>query len=96
MTFIIDLDDTLVKTKKIGGEYKIQFPMQAEINAVNRAYNSGHTIIIYTGRGWDKYYQTICHLKEIGVKYNQLIMGRPQGIFIDSTECGRSIKEFLE
>ena len=98
MTFIVDIDDTLfISIKKEtprGVEYKI-IECRGEIAMVNMAYEQGHTIIIHTGRNWDQYKKTVEQLKNYGIMYHELIMGKPQGIYIDATQCGKSIEEFL-
>lgn len=98
MTFIVDIDDTLfISSKKEtpnGIEYKVM-ECRGEITKVNMAYEQGHTIIIYTGRNWDQYKKTVAQLKKYGIMYHELVMGKPQGVYIDVTQCGKSIEEFL-
>lgn len=101
MTFIIDLDDTLIKTKDAlcqicNNPKKIleAIPIQMEINLVNEAYNRGHIIIIHTARGWSQYDITIQQLKNYKIKYHHIVMGKPAGIYIDA-DCHKSIKEVI-
>ncbi len=88
-TFLIDIDDTLLNSYHepcdICGKliYYITGKDQDEIDLVNTAYDLGHTIIIFTGRGWNQYAITIEQLRAIGVKYHTLAMGKPDGIYID-------------
>ena len=97
---IVDIDDTLLKTKwgdcKDCGcrHYGKPEPIQEEIDMVNKYYDKGRTIILWTGRNWDKYEMTLQNLKDIGVKYHQLIMGKPQGEYIDRTHNYKSLKEY--
>jgi hypothetical protein len=58
-------------------------PLQQEIDLVNKKYKDGHTIILHTGRGWDQYEITIMQLKKFGIKYHQLVCGKPIGIYVD-------------
>jgi len=92
-TYVIDIDGTLVvpdKTvtavcEKCG---RAHFPRSTvdrdQVAAVNRLYDRGDTIIIHTARGWDLYRMTINQLSHIGVKYHELVMGKPAGIVIDA------------
>ena len=51
---------------------------------INNWYDSGHTIIIYTARGWSEYNMTKRWLDDFGVKYHQLLCGKPIGdVWID-------------
>lgn len=97
---IVDIDDTLLFTaykdceKCNSRRYGKAIPIQEEIDMVNKYYDMGRTIILWTGRNWDKYELTLLQLKEIGVKYHQLIMGKPQGEYIDRTHNYKSLKEY--
>ena len=89
MTFLIDIDGTIlysVKTKCINCDrisYTDYNPDKSEIEKVNELFDKGHTIILWTGRNWDCYNATQEQLYKSGVKYHQLIMGKPQGVYID-------------
>ena len=52
-------------------------PLPGAIEAVNKITAAGHTVVIWTGRGWDQYKLTEKWLNDYGVKYNQLLMGKP-------------------
>ena len=78
--FVIDIDDTILFCEK---NYKNPTPDEMEIKHINKLYEKGHTIIIHTGRNWDKYELTVNQLKQFNVKYHELVMGKPQGIYID-------------
>tara|TARA_R110000822_G_scaffold95140_2_gene217752 strand:+ start:5764 stop:6153 length:390 start_codon:yes stop_codon:yes gene_type:complete len=86
-----DLDDTLCyrETKKIGIEkYYECKPIPEMIAVANSCYDDGASIIIYTARGMSTfggdvsliysnlYELTSRQLKEWGVKYDQLVMGK--------------------
>jgi len=95
-TFIIDIDDTILFYSEDNNgsgieKYKKGMPNIKEINEINKKYCEGHTIIIHTGRNWDKYSYTVKQLNSIGLKYHQLVMGKPQGIYIDK-DSHRSIQ----
>jgi hydroxymethylpyrimidine pyrophosphatase-like HAD family hydrolase len=88
-TFVIDIDDTIIKTdnkqclncgRKL---YVNPKPIQKEIDLINRAAMLGHRIILFTGRNWDLYDLTIRELASLKISYDLLIMGKPQGVYID-------------
>lgn len=88
MTFIIDIDDTILlypkkKYEDIENRYNDAIPDLKEIEKINELYDNGNIIIIHTGRNWDKYYSTKMQLHAIGLKYQELVMGKPQGVYID-------------
>jgi hydroxymethylpyrimidine pyrophosphatase-like HAD family hydrolase len=100
MTYVFDIDDTLFWSDKYQCDkcQRVQYKMirkdQKEIDLLNNAYDNGHTIILWTGRNWDCYDLTIKQLKEADIKYHQLIMGKPQGIYIDK-DAVKSLSEVL-
>lgn len=99
MTFIIDIDDTIFFSAKtycdICGRknYNITLYDNIEIERINKLYDSGNTIILWTGRNWDSYDLTKKQLKEKKVKYHELFMGKPQGIYIDK-DARKTLEEF--
>ena len=97
MTIIIDIDETIFFSKKIDDYpyYEIDRIDEKEIKLINELYDSGHIIIIHTGRNWDKYEVTTMQLKNNNVKYHQLVMGKPQGIYIDK-DSYKTLKECLD
>jgi len=102
MTFIIDIDDTILVANKIKCDkcnrlsYENAEPILNEIEAVNKLYSLGHIIIFLTGRNWDCYKQTVIQLYSLKVKYHNLIMGKPQGIYIDRTDNLNSVFQALK
>lgn len=97
-TYIIDIDDTLIFSDKIDCRYckRVTYEMKDkatdEIFYVNALYDNGHTIILHTGRNWDCYDLTKKQLAKAGVKYHELVMGKPQGIYVDK-DCLTTLKE---
>lgn len=89
MNLIIDIDDTIIFAEKVEcpecgkHTYKMFSRQSEEIKLINKAYRKGHIIIFHTGRGWDQYDITKEQLAKIKVKYHELIMGKPLGIYID-------------
>ena len=99
-TFVIDIDDTLLlypkkEYKNIEDRYIDAIPDWKEIQLLNDLYSHGYIIILQTGRNWDKYEKTKLQLDEIGIKYNELIMGKPQGIYIDK-DSFKTLKEAIK
>lgn len=88
----IDLDHTICNTPKDQEStrelYSNASPMLDNINYVNKLFDLGHRIIIYTARGQkscggympeiiDKYYSTTVEwLKKNNVKYHELVFGK--------------------
>ena len=92
-TIAFDLDDTLCSRppefEHLGIEkYKHCVPIQHNIDMMNRVYDEGHTIIIYTARGmtsqkgnipviYEELYPITKHqLDSWGAKFHTLIMGK--------------------
>ena len=100
MTFVIDIDNTLLKSETIdcqfcnGAKYENVKAIQQEIDEVNKRFNNGDNIILYTGRSWSQYELTKKQLKQFRIKYHELMMGKPPGIWIDR-DAFKSIKDFI-
>lgn len=108
--YAFDLDETLCYREKgvehLGVEkYNYCFPIYEMINRVNKLYDEGNTIIIYTARGMSQFngdvhkvYSnlfniTVESLKYWGVRYHTLVMGKPHyDYLIDDKSL--SIEEF--
>lgn len=86
MIYCFDIDGTLCTNTE--GDYAMAQPFCDVIARVNRLYEEGHRILLYTGRGsttgidWRQL--TEQQLKEWGVRYHALYMGKPAAdIYID-------------
>tara|TARA_B100000683_G_C12508914_1_gene560025 strand:+ start:8844 stop:9161 length:318 start_codon:yes stop_codon:yes gene_type:complete len=86
MKIFVDIDETIFKTK--GMNYEDSKPIQKNIDIVNKLYNDGHEITMWTARGsgsgldWTEV--TTKQLKNFGVKYHSLKFGKPVfDLFID-------------
>lgn len=90
MNLVIDIDDTLIKTPKYADgdttiyEWQKATPIQDEIDLVNKHYDDGDRIILWTGRGWHHYNITKEQLEKFEIKHHELIMGKVEGIYIDA------------
>ena len=78
-TYCFDLDNTLCTT--IGTDYFNSTPISMRIRKVNKLYTDGHKIIIFTARGSksgvDFSALTNRQLNEWGLKYHELLLGKP-------------------
>lgn len=92
MTLVVDLDNTLLKSER--EDYAEPAIFLDEVKAVNDAFSAGHTIIIHTGRNWDKYAMTKAQLQKFHIKHDELVMGKPQGTYVDH-DAKTSIAEAL-
>ena len=82
----IDLDNTLCNTS--GNYYANSKPIEERIRYINKLKEEGHFITIWTARGEttgiDHKDLTIKQLEDWGVKYDNLLMGKPSyDIYID-------------
>lgn len=86
MIYCFDIDGTMCDDML--GEYEKSQPRKDIINKINRLYDEGHIIKIFTGRGsktgidWREF--TERQLQSWGVKYHELIFGKPVAdVFVD-------------
>ena len=77
--YCFDLDNTLCFS--IGDDYERSTPYQDRIDAVNRLYDQGHTVIIFTARGSlsgrDLEEFTHGQLQKWGLRFHSLRLGKP-------------------
>lgn len=87
MKFCFDIDGTLCTDTK--GVYRKAIPFDSRILSVNKLFDQGHTIILFTARGTTLGINAVCELtktqlKMWGVKYHKLLFGKPEAdAFID-------------
>ena len=94
MTYVFDIDGTICSNTN--GEYKNATPLIERIKKLNELYEKGNTIILLTARGMGRSGNSSAfaeaafrnlteeQLKEWGVKYHKLFLGKPSGdIYID-------------
>ena len=74
-TISVDLDGVLAKSTS-PDNYEHAQPIRENIEKVNRLFDAGHKIIIYTARGWFNYDLTERWLKKCNVKYSQIVCGK--------------------
>ena len=85
MIYGFDIDGTICTTDCDYSEAKPYLEVIAKINAL---FEEGHTIIVFTSRGYksgkDWYDFTKKQIDSWDLKYHKLIMGKPQfDIFVD-------------
>lgn len=84
LRYVFDLDNTLcnwiINEAFPQGRAEDATPIPARIDKVNELYDQGHYIIIDTARGSmtgkDQFSLTEKQLKEWGVKYHELLVGK--------------------
>ena len=94
ITLCFDIDNVICITKN--NDYQKSTPNNKAIKKINRLYNNGHEIKIFTGRFMGRnndnikkakrqgYKMTKKQLKKWKVKYHKLIFGKPSyDLFID-------------
>lgn len=83
MQIIIDLDGTICTEEKTFSRSLAQ-PKEGAVDSINKLFDAGHTIIIYTARTWMEFEMTTDWLKKNKLKFHQLVMGKPIGdVWID-------------
>ena len=94
-SIVVDCDG-VIADKANGGEYEKAAPLPHGIEQVNRLYDMGYTIILFTARYGEREHGNIHRqygrgyrewtdwLEKHGVKYHHAYMGKPAGaIYID-------------
>ena len=94
MTYVFDIDGTICTVTD--GEYTKAQPLNGRIKRINDLYEEGHTNIFQTARGMGrsnnssafahaKFFElTQRQLREWGVKYHSLFLGKPAGdVYVD-------------
>ena len=84
--YCFDIDGTICTFTD--GDYEKAIPFKEVIKKINGLYDSGYKVVFYTGRGsttginW--YDFTSRQLKDWGVKYHELYLGKPYAdLYID-------------
>jgi uncharacterized HAD superfamily protein len=79
----VDFDGTLCTEEKTF-ERPLAAPLPGAREALERMRREGHTIVIWTARGWEQYRISKDWLDRHCFPYDQIIMGKPiASIFID-------------
>ncbi len=75
-TIMVDLDGVIC-TEERTFERPLAQPIAGAREALERLRAAGHTVIVYTGRGWPEYKATRKWLDDHGFQYDGLHMGKP-------------------
>jgi hypothetical protein len=92
---MFDFDNTVCRTK--GTDYERSIPIPEMVKSINQLYDQGHTIRFFTARGsrsgknWREL--TESQLKDWGIKYHELFMGKPFTDYYIGDEA-MSVEEF--
>ena len=79
-TFVFDIDG-VIATITPGNDYNLAKPMKETIQIINKLYEQGHEIVLFTARGsktdidWSKL--TKKQMDDWGVKRHKLKLGKP-------------------
>lgn len=76
LTIAIDLDGTICTEEKTFDK-SLAEPLSGAIETIQNLYKQGHTLIIWTARGWDQFRVTENWLKKHSIPYDALLMGKP-------------------
>jgi hypothetical protein len=95
MIYAIDIDGTLtIETE--GWDYENRTPKPSHIAGVNRLFDAGHSILLFTARFEEDRGKTTDWLRKYGVKYTRLIMDKPQyDVVIDDKMLPPSMLEHV-
>ena len=95
MRYCVDIDGTICDKNK-NDDYDKSYPFLERIRKINKLYDEGNEIVFFTARGMGRhnnnarlaiqefYSLTENQLEKWGVKYHELILGKPSGdIYVD-------------
>ena len=97
---IVDCDG-VIAGKEHGGDYSQAPPLTHGIDQVNKLYDMGYTIILYTARYGERrkgnlhemygagYREWTDWLEKYGVKYHHAYMGKPAGVMYIDDKAAR-------
>jgi CMP-N,N'-diacetyllegionaminic acid synthase len=96
-TYFIDMDNTICQTE--GTDYASAYPWPDRIAVVNRLFDAGHRVVIWTARGslngvtLALRQLTKRQLAEWGVKHHELRLDKP---FFDVLVDDRALSSLME
>jgi len=93
LVFIVEVDHTLfLKPIGVKKTLKVNDSMR---KLINKLYEKGHRIILFTGMSWDRYIDLKFELAQFNVCHHELVMGMPIGIYVHKNSF-KSIKEYFK
>ncbi|MGE0480796.1 MAG: hypothetical protein AB7Q17_10040 [Phycisphaerae bacterium] len=75
-TIMVDMDGVIC-TEERTFERALAQPLDGARDALAQLKAAGHTVIVYTGRGWPEYRATKQWLDDHGMQYDAIHMGKP-------------------
>ena len=100
-TFCFDIDG-VIATITPNLQYALAEPITETITIINKLYEQGHTIVLFTARGSatgiDWTWKTGCQMQEWGVKYHRLLFTKPAADYYidDKLISVKELKELLD
>ena len=100
-TLIVDCDGVIADKTGVEGEYSKATPLAYGIEQVNKLYDMGYEIVLYTARYGDRangnihiqyergYKEWLEWLEKHNVKYTHAFMGKPAGILYIDDKAAR-------
>lgn len=96
MRFVVDIDGVIFDSVcDLYGNYQVRAVNDSVVDRIKLLYASGHEIVLHTGRHWNHMDLTIKQLKQHGVDYHTLVMGKPVGDFYIDDRI-MSIDQFVQ
>lgn len=82
-TIMVDMDGVLSTEERVF-DRPLAKPIAGAKEGLTKLKAAGHTIVIYTARGWAEYNVTKAWLDQHGMPYDAIHMGKPIGhVWID-------------
>ena len=75
-TIMVDLDGVICNEERVF-ERPLAAPIAGAREALAKLRTEGHTIVVYTARGWAEYRVTKQWLDDHGMAYDAIHMGKP-------------------
>ena len=103
--FCFDIDGVICKTQN--GKYKNSKPIKKNINFINKLYDEGNYIKLFTSRYMGRFNEDVKKAKKVGfkftekqmlnwkIKYHKLILGKPSYDYFIDDKAFNSIKDFF-
>jgi hypothetical protein len=89
-----DIDGVLAEEERTLRK-SLALPIKPNVDKLNKLYDLGWFIILFTGRSWEEYDVTTVWLHSNNVKYHLLICGKPSTTYCVDDRM-RTLDEILE
>ena len=92
MIYAVDIDGTLCEDQHSWWEYSKAVPIPDAIQKINKLYQEGEEIILYTARFPENEKVTLEWLEKHQVKYHEIIFGKFRAdVYVDN--CAKRMEE---